>query len=232
MSDGASRAQIVFFLDVDNTLLDNDRLKTDVAAAVVRLIGPERSQRFWEVYEQVRAEEDFVDFPQTIERMSRMYDDPGMGEELRRMLWNWPFADYLYPGAMDTIAYLQTLGTVVILSDGDPVFQPLKIERSGLEAAVDGQVLIYVHKEDELKDVFSRYPAGHYVAVDDKPRIISALERDCPDTFTTVLVLQGKYARQAEADPTPDYTIQRIGDLRTFTRANFLAPSHAGAARA
>jgi FMN phosphatase YigB (HAD superfamily) len=140
------------------------------------------------------------------------------------MLDNFPFRDYLYPHALDTIDYLNTIGEPVILSDGDPTFQPLKISKSGIAAAVHGRVLVVVHKEDELDKVFDRYPAGHYVAVDDKPRIVAALERECPTTFTTVLVEQGKYAEEDHYTPAPDIVVAAIADLRDISRAEFLHP--------
>lgn len=232
MTEPRPKADLVIFLDVDNTLIDNDRLKADLAAAIQQEIGPERAARFWEMYEEVRQEEDFVDFPLTVDRMEEEFHDEALGNRLRQLLWSWPFKKYLYPGALDAIRHLKTLGVVAILSDGDSVFQPLKIERSGLAAAVDGNILIYVHKEEELKDVFSRYPARHYVAVDDKPRIISALERDCPETFTTVLVLQGKYGHTSDLETQPDYIIRHIADLCTFTRSQLTSPAHAGSQRA
>lgn len=214
---------IVFLLDVDNTLLDNDRLKEDLADRIRREIGPERANRFWELYEQVRSEKDYVDFPTTLLRFAQE-----IGEEdaqvVTELVESIPFSDYLYPHVLDTISYLDTLGEAVILSDGDPVFQPYKIRQSGLEDAVHGRVLIYVHKEDALPDVFAAYPADHYVAVDDKPKIVSALEACCPSTFTTVLVLQGKYARPEEAHPSPDYIIEHIGDLRSYSLDQFLEP--------
>jgi FMN phosphatase YigB (HAD superfamily) len=216
---------LVFLLDVDNTLLDNDRLKSDLAARIESAVGSETAAHFWDVYEQVRADEDYVDFPETIRRISAESDGAEVAQRLDQIVHSVPFRDYLYPHVLDTIAYLNSLGEAVILSDGDPVFQPLKIRESGLEAAVGGRVLVYVHKEDELSRVFAAYPADHYVAVDDKPRIVSALEASCPATFTTVLVLQGKYARAQDADPGPDYVIDHIADLRTFTAHQFTAPN-------
>lgn len=217
------RSEIVFLLDVDNTLLDNDRLKSDLASAIRRELGVERSERFWEVYEDVRSEEDYVDFPATVKRFAAFYKDPGLAEQLQRILDDIPFSEYPYPGVMETIRHLKTFGIVVILSDGDSVFQPQKIERSGLAAAVNGNVMIFVHKERELAHVYSQYPADHYVVVDDKPRILAALETTCPAEFTTILVLQGKYAHPEEFTPKPDYVVPGIGDLRDFTRIDFLA---------
>lgn len=224
------KAPLVFLLDVDNTLLDNDRLKSDLAVCIERSIGAGRASRFWELYEQVRAERGYVDFPRTVDLLAAECRDERLKTKLTTLLTTFPFKDYLYAQVPETLTYLKTLGTVVILSDGDSVFQPLKIRESGLEADVDGRVLVYVHKEHELAKVFSSYPARHYVAVDDKPRIVAALERDCPETFTTVLVLQGKYAQAEDVSPKPDYVVAEIGALRSFTREQFLHPARASAA--
>ena len=213
---------LVFLLDVDNTLLDNDKLKQDLMLHLNERVGAERGERFWQIYESVRAERDYVDYPRTLELFTAAYGDPALGRQVKQLLDDIPFERYLYPGALETIAYLKTLGTAIILSDGDDVFQRYKITRSGLEQAVDGHVLIYVHKERELPQVFKLYPAGHYVAVDDKPRIVSALEASCPAEFTTVLVLQGKYAQARDVSPQPDYVVPHIADLQRMTRDQFL----------
>jgi phosphoglycolate phosphatase-like HAD superfamily hydrolase len=214
---------LVFLLDVDNTLLDNDRLKADLATRIEDAVGPQMAARFWEIYEQVRADEDYVDFPETIRRFAAEPAGAASSPELDRIIHAVPFRTYLYPNVLETIEYLNSLGEAVILSDGDPVFQPLKIRESGLAAAVGGRVLVYVHKEDELPSVFAAYPADHYVVVDDKPRIVSTLERCCPTTFTTVLVLQGKYARPEDANPKPDLVIEHIADLRNVSAHQFAA---------
>ena len=220
--------KLVFLLDVDNTLLDNDRLKADLQRDILESLGPERADRFWQIYEDVRAEGDYVDYPTTIERIVDEYGDPIMRERLEQLLDRIDFKSYLYPHVLDAIARMKRFGTVVILSDGDSVFQPEKIKKSGLEVATDGHVLVYVHKEKELARVFERYPADHYVMVDDKPRITAALEKMCPTTFTTILVLQGKYAQAAgEYSPKHDIVVERIGDLRTFGREQFLASARA-----
>jgi FMN phosphatase YigB (HAD superfamily) len=218
----ASHEKLTFLLDVDNTLLNNDLLKTDIARDLEDRLGRQRATRFWELYEEVREDEDFVDYPRTVERLGEEYHDPDMTRDLRQLLRTFPFRRYLYPHVLETIAHLKTMGTVVILSDGDTVFQPLKIRESGLADAVDGHVLIYVHKEDELDAVFAAYPADHYVMVDDKARILAALETCCPTEFTTVLVCQGKYAH-LDASPKPDHVIEHIADLRRFTRQQFFA---------
>jgi FMN phosphatase YigB (HAD superfamily) len=215
---------IVFLLDVDNTLLNHDKLKADLADHLQDLLGPDRAEAFWRIYEDVRRASDYVDYPTTVKEWTRAFNDPVTGEALEKLIDGIDFKSYVYPHVFETLRHLRDLGQAVILSDGDQVFQPLKIRNSGIEAAVDG-VLIFVHKELELPTVFARYPAGHYVMIDDKPRILAALERECPVTFTTVFVLQGKYAVPHEFKPDPDIVVEHIGDLRTFTREQFMAGS-------
>jgi FMN phosphatase YigB (HAD superfamily) len=221
---------LVFLLDVDNTLLDNDRLKSDLNTTLVGVLGEQGAEHFWQLYEDVRHERDYVDYPTTLQRYKDATGDAQRAAVLDRVFDQIDFRSYLYPDVLPTLDYLKTLGTVVILSDGDQIFQRRKIDNSGLTAAAEGRVLIYVHKEAELKQVFSAYPARHYVVVDDKPRILSALERDCPTSFTTVMVLQGHYAREGEYSPAPDYVISHIADLRTLTREQFAASRRKAAA--
>lgn len=215
---------LVFLLDVDNTLLNNDRAKEGIDACVRSLLGAEEAQRFWVIYEQVRAEKGYVDFPTTAARLAAENGRHGPATRLLPMLLSFPFRDYLYPHALETIAYLNRLGEAVVLSDGDPTFQRHKINASGIAHAVDGRVIVVVHKEKELGKVFQRYPAGHYVAVDDKRRIVSALESQCPRTFTTVLVEQGKYSEEPVSGPVPDITVPSVGDLLRISREEFLRP--------
>jgi FMN phosphatase YigB (HAD superfamily) len=214
--------RLVFLLDVDNTLLDNDALKAEIGKRVEALVGTQLALRFWVLYEEVRQEQDYVDYPETLARFIHEHGAAAKPEQLRAIFESLPFASFLYPGVMETLQHLRSLGTAVILSDGDQVFQPRKIRQSGLEEAVGGNVLIYVHKEHELAHVFARYPADHYVVVDDKSRILSALEEDCPTAFTTVFVLQGHYAREGEYRPTPDITIHHIAELSSFSKTQFL----------
>jgi FMN phosphatase YigB (HAD superfamily) len=213
---------LVFLLDVDNTLLDNDALKAEIGRRIEALVGPEPARRFWVLYEEVRQEQDFVDYPETLRRFIHEYGESAKPKRLREIFGTLPFSSFLYPGVLETLAHLRSLGTVVILSDGDQVFQPLKIRRSGLEKAVGGNVLIYVHKEHELPRVFDRYPADHYVVVDDKSRILSAMEEDSPSTFITVFVLQGHYAQEGVSEPAPDFVIHHISELSSFTKERFL----------
>jgi FMN phosphatase YigB (HAD superfamily) len=215
------REPLVIFLDVDNTLLDNDGLKADVGQKLHALFGEARAARFWEIYEEVRAEVDYVDYPTTIERFSSEDGEPGLLGRLTEILYNYPFKDRLYPDVFETLERLERRGLPVILSDGDPVYQPLKIQRSGLAEAVGGRVMICVHKEAELPRVFETYPADHYVMVDDKPRIHAALERTCPADFTTILVMQGKYAQDDTWEPRPDLVVDSIGDLRFLPDSAF-----------
>lgn len=214
------RAGLTFLLDVDNTLLDNDALKAEIGLQVDRLVGAAGARRFWELYEQVRSERDFVDYPATI---ARWVDETGRrdaGQRLTQMTDNLDFRTFLYPHSLDVLQYLGRFGPTVILSDGDSQFQPMKIRKSGLEAAVQGRVLISVHKEEELAKVFTAFPSDRYVMIDDKARILSILEQCCPSEFTTVHVLQGHYATE-QYSPPPDYTIASIGELLQFSPDRF-----------
>jgi FMN phosphatase YigB (HAD superfamily) len=218
------RQDLVFLLDVDNTLLDNDALKAEIAARIEALVGRQLADGFWELYEEVRRDKDYVDYPETISRFIHKYHAAAKGDRLQAIFDSLPFATFLYPGVLQTLQYLWSLGTAAILSDGDPVFQPQKIKKSGLEDAVKGNVMIYVHKELQLPNVFERYPAKHYVIVDDKARILSVLEANSPVIFTTVFVLQGHYAQEGESQPPPDIVIQRISDLGVLSKEQFMNP--------
>jgi FMN phosphatase YigB (HAD superfamily) len=218
----SEKRDLAFLLDVDNTLLDNDALKAEIGHRIEALVGPEPARRFWVLYEEVRQEQDFVDYPETLRRFVHEYWELAKPQQLQEIFDSLPFSSFLYPGVLETLEHLRSLGTAVILSDGDQVFQPLKIRRSGLEDAVGANVLIYVHKEHELPRVFARYPADHYVVVDDKSRILSALEQDNPSTFITVFVLQGHYAHEGATEPAPDFVIHHISELCSFTKERFL----------
>ena len=221
MTQPIADERLVFLLDVDNTLLDNDRLKEDIGDGLLATLGPDRSERFWQLYEDIRHEKDVVDYPATVERLSALFPGEGLQDRLTTYLFGLPFRQYLFPHALETIQHLKRFGLVAILSDGDPVFQAWKIRQSGLQAMTD-EVLIFKHKEQELPDVFARLPADHYVMVDDKPTILAALERHCPSGFTTILVLQGHYAEgNLTLSPEPDYVLPAIADLRSFDAAQF-----------
>jgi FMN phosphatase YigB (HAD superfamily) len=185
---------VVFLLDCDNTLLDNDRVIDDLRAHLASEFGPENRDRYWEIFEALRAEVGYADYLGALQRYRLgALNDPRL-LLMSSFLVDYPFADRLYPGALDAIAHLRTCGLTVILSDGDVVFQPRKIQRSGLWEAVEGQVLIYIHKEQMLVDLEQRYPARHYVMVDDKLRILTAMKEVLQDRLTTVFPRQGHYA--------------------------------------
>lgn len=211
-----SPADIIFLFDVDNTLLDNDRVTEDLQQYLECEVGPERRKRYWTIFEQLRVELGYADYLGALQRYRAEYPrDPHL-LTVSHFLINYPFADRLYPSALAVIEHVTRWGPAVILSDGDVVFQPRKVERSGLFKAVQGRVLIYIHKERELDDVEERYPAGHYVLIDDKLRILSAVKTSWGSRVTTVFPRQGHYAldRQMLARfPQADVTIDRIGDL-------------------
>jgi FMN phosphatase YigB (HAD superfamily) len=206
----------VFLLDVDNTLLDNDRVTDDLRRHLLERFGEEREERYWELFEQIRAELGYADYLGALQRFRLAYPHDVHLLEVSSYLVDYPFANRLYPGSLDVLDRLEALGRTVILTDGDVVFQPRKIERSGLLAAVDGHVLVYVHKEQELHDVERRYPAERYVLVDDKLRILAAVKEAWGERVTTVFPRQGHYATDPAilaAHPPADVSVERIGDL-------------------
>ncbi len=208
---------MVYLLDVDNTLLDNDRVTADLKQFLEDEVGPQPTRRYWQIFEELRSELGYADYLGTLQRYRiEQPRDPHV-LHLSSYLIDYPFAHRLYPGALEVIDRLKLSGEVVILSDGDVVFQPRKIERSGLWSAVHGNVLIYVHKEHELDDVEARFPAAHYVIVDDKLRILAALKNVWHERVTTVFPRQGHYAYDpalVAAFPPADITLEAIGDLR------------------
>src|SRR6266849_4414831 len=221
-----SATKVVFLFDLDNTLLDNDRVTADLQRHLEREVGSERQKCYWKIFEQLRAELGYADYLGALQRYRLEYPrDPHL-LTVSRFLANYPFANRLFPNSIDALDRTKEWGRTVILSDGDVVFQPLKIERSGIGEAVDWNVLIYVHKEHELNDVEGRYPADHYVMVDDKLRILSALKDYWQERVTTVFPRQGHYARDPEIMnryPAADVTLDRIGDLTNFDLETLLA---------
>lgn len=208
--------EVVFLLDVDNTLLDNDRVERDLRRHLEEAFGAERQQRYWEIFEQLRTELGYADYLGALQRyrIEHLRDSNLLASSL--YLVDYPFANRLYPGALDVVERLGSWGPTVILSDGDVVFQPRKVERSGLWEAVEGRVLIYIHKEQVLDDVEARYPARQYVMVDDKLRILTAMKQVWGTRLTTVFPRQGHYALDPSilaAYPPADVTVERIGDL-------------------
>ena len=211
-------ADIVFLFDVDNTLLDNDAVITDLRRHLVEAFGADCDRRYWEIFEQLRAELGYADYLGALQRyrVERPHETHVL--QISLFLLHYPFADRVYPGALDVMRRLRAQGRVVILSDGDVVFQPRKIERSGLWAAAEGEVLVYIHKEQMLDDVERRYPARRYVMVDDKLRILAAMKAIWRDRLTTVFVRQGHYANDPSlvaGYPPADITIDRIADVNS-----------------
>jgi FMN phosphatase YigB (HAD superfamily) len=207
---------IVFLVDVDNTLLDNDAFQMDLRRHLEREFGRECRDRYWAIQEQLFAELGYRDYLGALQRYRVEHPQDIHLLSLSAYLVDYPFAQLLYPGALEVLARLHGWGRTVVLSDGDVVFQPRKVERSGLSAAVDGHVLIYIHKERALDDVARRYPAQQYVAIDDKIRILAAVKQAWGERVTTVLPRQGQYARDAAAlaaFPAPDVVIERIGEI-------------------
>jgi len=216
---GMATAPVVFLFDVDNTLLDNDRVTADLKQHLTHEVGPERQQRYWAIYEQLRAELGYADYLGALQRYRTEYPRDPRLLTVSRFLVNYPFANRLFPNSLDVLDQCKQWGKAVILSDGDVVFQPRKIERSGLFDAVDGNVLIYVHKEQELDDVAQQYPARQYVLVDDKLRILAAVKKVWSSRVTTVFPRQGHYARDPQAAasyPAADVGLERIGDLLNY----------------
>jgi len=208
--------KMVILFDVDNTLLDNDRVTADLKKHLEREVGPERAQHYWTIFEQLRTELGYADYLGALQRYRREYPHDLHLLTVSRFLVNYPFANRLYPNSLDVIEHVKPWGTPAILSDGDVVFQPRKVDCSGLYDAVEGNVMIYVHKEQELADVEQRYPAEHYVLVDDKLRILTAVKQIWGDRVTTVFVRQGHYAldpKVVSQYPVADRTVERIGDL-------------------
>ena len=208
--------QVVFLVDVDNTLLDNDRIQADIKAYLERQYGAACRDRYWAILEELFEELGYRDYLGALQRYRVEHPQDMHLLSMSSFLVDYPFANRLYPASLDVLERLRQWGPTVLLTDGDVVFQPRKVERSGLSEAVGSHVLIYIHKELALNDVEARYPALHYVFVDDKPRILAAVKEAWGARVTTVLPRQGQYARDAKALATfaaPDVTVDRIGDL-------------------
>ena len=211
-----TKSKTVFLFDVDNTLLDNDRVTQDLRRFLDNEVGAERSSTYWKIFEELRNELGYADYLGALQRYRVLHPYESHLLTVSTYLINYPFANRLFPNSLDVIEKCSQLGTVVILTDGDVVFQPRKIERSGLFEAVGGNILVYVHKEFELHDVERRYPADRYVLIDDKIRILSAIKTSWGDRVTTVFPKQGHYALDTESVakyPAADITVERIGDI-------------------
>ena len=206
---------VVFLLDVDNTLLDNDGFAADLDAHLAQVFGAAERARYWALYAEARGQLGYADYLATLQQFRIGLDDDPALLRISGFLLDYPFAARLYPRALEAIAHLRTLGLPVVLSDGDVVFQPRKIQRSGIWDAVEGRVLIYLHKEHMLPAMQQRFPVAHYVMVDDKPQLLAAMKQALDGKLTTVFVRQGHYASAADIpiNPAPDRTIEHIGDL-------------------
>ncbi|HEX4208101.1 MAG TPA: hypothetical protein VHZ51_28640 [Ktedonobacteraceae bacterium] len=218
---------LVFWLDVDNTLLANDDVKKDLDEHLRGEVSPELAQRFWQIYEDVRKEKGVVDIPLSLRRLREETPLDKMDEltyqHVESIFNNYPFQKALYPDALETVLYLNTLGVTVIVSDGDQHFQAEKVLNSNLAEAVKGRVLLYVHKQQHLDEMMKLYPGDHYVMIDDKPSILADIKNALGRRVTTVFVRQGKYALEPFPEHfTPDITVNHIGDLRAFSKEQFL----------
>jgi FMN phosphatase YigB (HAD superfamily) len=210
---------VVFLLDIDNTLVNNDAVVADLMKHLERDVGAERQKRYWEFFEQLRGELGYADYLGALQRYRVAYPRDFKILDASMYLVDYPFANRLYPDSLDAIEHARKMGKAIILSDGDVVFQPHKIYRSGIYDAIEGEVLIYIHKETELDDVVQRYPADHYVLVDDKVRILAEVKRQWGTRVTTVFPRQGHYAndpKEVAKYSAPDFTIERIGEFLKF----------------
>lgn len=224
MSAKASR-ELMFFFDVDNTLLDNDRAKADMEAQLLDVLGQEGSARFWQLYEEVRKEGGVVSYPKTIARFEEDWPDKVAAYHAANIVNSMPYEEYLYPGAIAALRHVSGMGDVAILSDGDPEYQPRKITRAGLSRIVGySDVLVFLNKQEHLLELTQELPAEHYVLVDDKETILSGAKEILGDKLTTVWVQQGHYAHDPKfyREPAPDITLASIGDLCNLKKSDFL----------
>jgi FMN phosphatase YigB (HAD superfamily) len=215
---------IVFLVDVDNTLLDNDRIQADLRRHLEREFGAVCRDRYWAILEQLFTDLGYRDYLGALQRYRVEHPKDIHLLAMSSWLVDYPFANRIYPSALDVLERLRGWGQTVILSDGDVVFQPRKVERSGIAEAVEGHVLIYIHKEQELDDIEQRYPARHYVLIDDKPKILAAVKKAWGERVTTILPRQGQYALAADAAsyPPADLTVERIGELTEYDLSGLL----------
>jgi FMN phosphatase YigB (HAD superfamily) len=216
--------ETIFLLDVDNTLLDNDRFAADLGDRLEQAFGAPERARYWAIFGRLRDQLGLADYLGSLQAFRTGLDDHPDLLAMSEFMLEYPFRARLFPRALEAIAHLGTIGRPVVLSDGDIVFQPRKIQRSGIWDAVEGRVMIYLHKERVLDHMEQRYPASHYVMVDDKPNLLAAMKSSLKEKLTTVFVRQGHYALAPESNtvsPAPDMTIERIGDLINHTLSDF-----------
>lgn len=218
---------LVFLIDVDNTLINNDFVKSDLDDHIRVQMGEAVTHRFWELYEKTRENDDVINIPLALQWLREQIPLSELDEQtyshVHSLFDNYPFFDALYPYALETLRYLRTLGLTVIVSDGDLYFQAEKIFNSDIAETVEGRVLLYTHKQDHLDEIVQHYPADHYVMIDDKPQILRESKFILSDKLTTVFVKQGKYAADSELEGfAPDIVVQHIGDLRSYNSEQFL----------
>jgi FMN phosphatase YigB (HAD superfamily) len=218
---------LIFFIDVDNTLIDNDYVKDDLDEHIKVEMGEALTTRFWEIYEQAREESDVVNIPLALKRLREQTPISELDEQtylhVHSLFDNYPFFNALYPHTLETLHYLRTFGLTVIVSDGDMYFQAEKIFSSAIAETVEGRVMIYTHKQKHLQEIMKQYPADHYAMIDDKPQILAESKLILANKLTTVFVQQGKYAADQKPDNfTPDISVPHIGDLRNYRVEQFL----------
>jgi hypothetical protein len=222
----ANHKKVVFLFDVDNTLLDNDRVTKDLAAHLEREVGNPGARRYWANFEALRSRLGYADYLGALQQVRAEYPHDLRLLAVSRFLIDYPFANRLFPNSLDVIERAKQWGDAALLTDGDVVFQPSKVDRSGLYDAVEGNVLVYVHKELELADVARHFPARHYVVVDDKVRLLTAIKKIWQKRVTTVFVRQGHYAMDKKLTascPPADVALERIGDFLTRDLAGLVA---------
>lgn len=219
---------LVFLIDVDNTLLDTDRFSADLSQHLDDAFGESERKRYWDIYGQLRISLGYADYLATLQLFRVGNSNELALLQMSSFLLDYPFNERFYPDAIAAVKHLNGFGTTVILSDGEMVFQPRKIQRSGIWELVEGRVLIYQHKEQSLHSMQARFPAQHYVIIDDKPKLLAAMKKTMGDELTTVFVRQGHYALESidsPISPAPDMVIERIGDLLTKKLADFSLPA-------
>jgi len=224
--EGKPVPDLVFLLDVDNTLIDNDSIKSNLDKNLRVDLGDALADRFWELYEQARGERGVVDIPLALKRLREQTSLSELDEQtylhVHSLFDNYPFFEALYPHTLETLHYLRTFGLTVIVSDGDRSFQPEKIYRSDLAETVEGRVLIYAHKQEHLQEILTLYPADHYAMIDDKPQILADSKLIMGKSLTTVFVQQGHYAAGPKPDNfAPDISVLHFGDLRNYAAEQF-----------
>ena len=219
---------LVFLIDVDNTLLDTDRYSADLSQHLDDAFGESERKRYWDIYGQLRTSLGYADYLATLQLFRIGNNNELALLHMSSFLLDYPFNERFYPDAVAAIKHLNDLGTTVILSDGEMVFQPRKIQRSGIWDLVEGRVLLYLHKEQSLDSMQARFPAAHYVMIDDKPKLLAAIKKTMGGKLTTVFVRQGHYAHESfdpPISPAPDLVIERIGDLLTKKLPDFMLPA-------